>query len=707
MARTDWREHARRSREKKAARGKKNKGAPRPDARLARLFSRIGQPAAREFTPDPFQEEAVAAVAEADCLVTAPTGSGKTWIAVKAMERVLAQGGRCWYASPLKALSNSKHIEFSAHFGAGEVGIVTGDRRENTAARLIVGTTEILRNQLYDCMHRGSDIAADLVVLDEAHYLGDEDRGVVWEETIIYLPARVPLLLLSATIGNAEAIAEWISRIRERPCRVVRETNRPVPLAHLFYHPSGALLPLTETIKKSGHKKIVLDHKLCSMLKGRRPGHKRFYGRPPQISEILETLARTKLLPAIFFLKSRRDCDMAATHFAQRVTIDRERSRERNAFVDVSVAAHPYLAEHPQLAAVRRNAVAAHHAGQLPAWKLLVEQLLSRGLLDAVFATSTVAAGVNFPARSVVILDSDRFNGKEFSPLTPTEFLQMTGRAGRRGMDRIGFLLAVAGPFLDVEHLARLVAQPPGPVLSRIRIDFSMCLNLLMSHRLSDIEVVLEKSFARFLAEQARKKGKGGQISLWPDFLRHLRFLKEQGYVAEDDRLTEEGAWASALRADHPLVLAECIRHRVFPANDSRLLAALVSVFVPDRDMDAPIDRRSPGPRLVPAYERLSAAVLPLCRKMAKRGFSSRTPLLWPAATIYAWAGGADWEKARDITGMADGDLASLILRTADNLRQMTDLNDSFPELAKAARRAIARILRGPVSPTELYFGEE
>ncbi|MEW5734832.1 MAG: DEAD/DEAH box helicase [Thermodesulfobacteriota bacterium] len=704
MSHADWKEHARRSKGKGRRRAK-NKAEP--DQRLARLFCRIGSPAPRDFVPDPFQTEAVEAVAESDCLVTAPTGSGKTYIAVKAMERVLEAGGRCWYASPLKALSNSKFIEFSAHFGSRDVGILTGDRRENTQARLIVGTTEILRNQLYDCMHRGCDIGADLVVLDEAHYLGDADRGVVWEETIIYLPSRVPLLLLSATIGNAEAIAEWISRIRERPCRVVRETARPVPLAHLFLHPSGALLPLVETQKKGGKKRTVLDHRLYAMLKSRKPGKKRFYGKPPHISEIMEVLHKNNLLPAIFFLKSRRDCDVAATRLARPVTDDRARTRERNAYVDVTVAAHPYLEDHPQLPSLRRAAVAAHHAGQLPAWKLLVEQLLSRGLVDAVFATSTVAAGVNFPARTVVILDSDRFNGSDFAPLTATEFLQMTGRAGRRGMDRIGFLLAVAGPFLDVEHVARLVAEPPGPVLSRIRIDFSMCLNLLMSHTVADIEVVLERSFARFLAERAREGGKRRSVSLWPDFLRHLNFLKELSYVTEDDRLTEEGAWASALRADHPLLLAECIRRQVLPANDSRLLAALVAVFVPDRDQEAPINRRALGPRLIPAYDRLSAAVLPLCRKMASRGFSPRTPLLWPAATIYAWAGNAEWEEARSITEMADGDLASLILRTADNLRQITDLTDSFPELAKAARRAIGRILRGPVSPTELYLGEE
>jgi superfamily II RNA helicase len=180
------------------------------DSKLKKIFSRIGKPAPSDFVPDPFQLEAVQAAAMGDCLVTAPTGAGKTWIAQQVMTSVYETGGRVWYATPLKALTNAKLTEFSAHFGPEHVGILTGDRKENPNAPIIVGTTEILRNQLYDAMHRGLALRTDFVVLDEAHYLGDADRGVVWEETMIYLPRRIPLLLLSATIGNAKKFALWI-----------------------------------------------------------------------------------------------------------------------------------------------------------------------------------------------------------------------------------------------------------------------------------------------------------------------------------------------------------------------------------------------------------------------------------------------------------------------------------------------------------------
>ncbi|OPY88248.1 MAG: ski2-like helicase [Syntrophus sp. PtaU1.Bin208] len=607
----------------------------------------------------------------------APTGSGKTWIAEQAILSVFQRGGRCWYASPLKALSNAKWVEFSHRFGAEHVGILTGDTKENPDAPIIVGTTEILRNQLYDVMQRGRDLRCDLVILDEAHYLGDRDRGVVWEEIMIYLPVRVNLLLLSATIGNGDEIAAWLSTIRRKTCTVIREEKRPVPLFPLFLHPSGRIMPLMESRKLYGK---VTEYIVAG--KTRRLGKSAalFFG------EVVHLMEEYDLLPAIFFLKSRSECDVALKS-CTRLT---EKSSDERFYYDLEelLSRFPFLRQHRQLQCLVDYRVAAHHGGQLPAWKFFVETMMKKGHLRAIFATSTVAAGVNYPARTIVLFNSDLFNGHEFCPLSGTEFHQMTGRAGRRGLDNIGFMLAVPGRFMDLVHVKKLLYQPPDEIVSQIRNDFSMVLNLLLSQTPETIRDIFENS----LASYQRQK-----LNLWKEFLRHLEFLKVEGFVDASDRLTENGIWASKLRLDQPLLIAEGLRTRGFPEKDEKLLAALVAPFVYDSDQEILLDKRSIPRKLSRAFIRLVRNLGPLTERMTEAGFSVQPLYFWTSVAVYAWASGEDWDGILERIGVSDGEMAMLILRTADNLRQIVSLKETHPEMADLAMKARDAILREPV----------
>jgi superfamily II RNA helicase len=660
---------------------------PEIDPALKSVLAKIGKPQPVPFVPDAFQRDALEAIKKTDCLVIAPTGSGKTWIAREAMLSVLKNGGRSWYASPLKALSNSKWIEFGLHFESGNVGIITGDTKENTEAPIIVGTTEILRNQLYDAMHQGTDLNCDLVILDEAHFLGDLDRGVVWEEVMTYLPVRINLLLLSATIGNGEEIASWLTAIRKKLCVVVKEEKRPVPLYPLFLHPSGRLLPFLDGKKLSAPVADFLQKE-----SGRHFAHRRM----PEYGSIIRILERFSLLPAIFFLKSRSECDAALT--AKEFLSPLHPSDDFDTSLQELLQRFPSLHNHRQLKALQSFGIAAHHGGQLPAWKLLVEEMMNRGHLRAIFATSTIAAGVNFPARTIVLFNSDLFNGRDFQPMSATEFRQMTGRAGRRGLDKIGFMLAISGKFMDIGHVRSLLFKAPEDILSQLKNDFAMVLNLLMSQKPSDIKEIFERSLAAYQQnERQRNSAQRAARKLWVDFCRHLDFLKAEGFVSDEESLTADGFWAARLRLDAPLLVAECLRQQCFPEQNERLLAAVVALFAYDRDTEISVAVKDLPPKLTAALKKTFLVVRPLMRRLNAAGFV--TAKLTPAAGIamYYWAQGRSWESVIKATGFAEGDLATLILRTADSLRQIAALKDNYPDVAACAYRAREAILREPV----------
>ncbi|MCG8688986.1 MAG: ATP-dependent DNA helicase, partial [Desulfobacterales bacterium] len=324
----------------------------------------------------------------------------------------------------------------------------------------------------------------------------------------------------------------------------------------------------------------------------------------------------------------------------------------------------------------------------------------------------TVAAGVNFPARSVVILNSDRLNGRDFLSLTPSEFQQMAGRAGRRGMDKIGFGMVLPGKFMDISLIAKLVNAPPLNVESQIKIDFSMVLNLLLSHTPEQVRILLEKSFASYLIAKGHNTGKSGRKArkkfgadlehLWVDFMDHMEFLIQEGFVSPEDNkpasLTDDGIWASKLRIDSPLLVAEGLRQNLLPDRDPALLAAIMGAFVNEKEFkDDPLYQTALPKRLKDTFLDLRQGLKPFAIKMLKKGFPAPNLFIQPAILLNAWAHDTPWDELMHGSDYAEGDFARLILRTAENLRQMTKLNEDFPVIAKTAREAIDLILKEPV----------
>ncbi len=467
------------------------------------------------FDLDPFQREACEALEEGSgVLVCAPTGAGKTVVGEFAVHLALAQGRKCFYTTPIKALSNQKYNDLVGRHGADKVGLLTGDNSINGDAPVVVMTTEVLRNMLYT----GSTALRDLayVVMDEVHYLADRFRGAVWEEVIIHLPASVMLVSLSATVSNAEEFAEWLVTVRGET-RVVVTEHRPVPLWQhmlvgkrmfdLFHDAAAAQMHEVHPELLRHTRDLARRMEYDGPARG-RPGRGRRTIGPPR-PDVVERLDREGLLPAILFVFSRAGCDAAVQqclHAGLRLTDPDERAEIRQV-VEARTSAIPsedltVLGYYEWLDGLERG-LAAHHAGMLPAFKEVVEELFVRGLVKAVFATETLALGINMPARCVVLERLVKFNGEAHVDLTPGEYTQLTGRAGRRGIDVEGHAVVIWSPEVDPRHVAGLASTRTYPLRSSFRPSYNMAVNLVGSVGAEAARELLESSFAQFQADRS------------------------------------------------------------------------------------------------------------------------------------------------------------------------------------------------------------
>ncbi len=501
------------------------------------------------FPLDDFQLEAMDALNQGhSVVVSAPTGSGKTLIGEYAIHRALAHGQKVFYTTPLKALSNQKLRDFRDQFGAENVGLMTGDLSVNREASIVVMTTEIFRNMLYAEADEHDDPLADVeaVVLDECHYMNDSQRGTVWEESIIHCPPTVQLVALSATVANAGQLTDWIEKVHG-PTTLVMSDHRPVPLQFSFCSAKG-LHPLLNEAGTGLHPN-------CKVWRAPK-GHKR-KGRsqrppqpePPPISFVVAQMAERQMLPAIYFIFSRRGCDKAMRDLGVQCLVTQEEQARIKERLTAYSHDNPEAVRDGIHADALLRGIAAHHAGVLPAWKELIEELFQQGLVKVVFATETLAAGINMPARSTVMAAHANRTARGHRPLRGSEFLQRAGRAGRRGLDSQGYVVTVQSRFEGVREAGQLATSPADPLVSQFTPSYGMVLNLLQRHDLAKARELVERSFGRYLAgldlvedeenlsqlrlQLSQLEGVAGDIP-WEDF---EDYEKMRGRLREERRL--------------------------------------------------------------------------------------------------------------------------------------------------------------------------
>jgi ATP-dependent RNA helicase HelY len=525
-----------------------------PAEAYAAARDRVARPRLAEFagtlpfTLDGFQRTACSALEDGHgVLVCAPTGAGKTVVGEFAVHLALAQGLKCFYTTPIKALSNQKYADLTARYGTAAVGLLTGDTSLNGDAQVVVMTTEVLRNMIYARSRQLDQLG--YVVMDEVHYLADRFRGAVWEEVILQLPEHVALVSLSATVSNAEEFGDWLVTVRGDTAVVVDE-HRPVPLwqhmmvgnrlLDLFAEAKGARASQRASASeertapasrpsntgRSADGELQVDPDLVRTTRDldrqaatavwdrsrrtrtaappRRTGF-----RPPSRITVLDRLDRAGLLPAITFVFSRAGCDAAVAQCVRaglRLTTDDEVAEIRRVVErrtgDLPQADLGVLGYWEWREALERG-IAAHHAGLLPAFKETVEELFVRGLVRAVFATETLALGINMPARTVVLERLVKFNGEAHAELTPGEYTQLTGRAGRRGIDVEGHAVVVWQPGVDPEQVAGLASTRTYPLRSSFRPGYNMAVNLVGRLGVAAARELLEQSFGQFQADRS------------------------------------------------------------------------------------------------------------------------------------------------------------------------------------------------------------
>lgn len=627
------------------------------------------------FALDSFQEKAVRAIDEGKSLiVAAPTGCGKTLVAEYAAEASMKTGRRVIYTAPIKALSNQKFRDFRKRFGDAVVGIHTGDVTINPEGRILIMTTEIFRNLILENSPRLGDVL--YAIFDEIHYLDDPERGTVWEESIILAPRHIRFMCLSATVPNLHELAQWMEAVRGSQVTVIEESHRPVPLKHFLYSPKYKVMNLKEVarmyLKNPNQRKALLRKK-------------------PSARSVVKHVLDTGHYPILYFCFNRNGCERNAHMHSWLTLLSREEHSRVRVMVDDLVEQY-HLGSYDRLQAMRQlweTGVAYHHAGILPAAKEIVERLFSSGLIKLLFCTETFALGVNMPASTVIFDTLEKFDGVDFNYLMTRQYNQIAGRAGRRGMDEVGYVYAQIVPeATDPREVERLWSGRNEVISSRFFASYSTILSLYSQFG--------EGSFDLF--RRSLRNFRKGQFSFTHSYrqeeeqiVNRIAFLQAAGFLS-GTTLTDKGRLAMAVNG-YEIQAAELYYSRSFDECSPAQLPVVIAALITEESR-----RRNARPVSDVKMRFHAEGVIHRLRSREIR-HNIDAPVreldFSLAAPVFAWASGCTLSELESF-GVPEGDLVRVLRMTVQLLRTLRDtIPDPF--IADRMHESLALVNRGVV----------
>ncbi len=632
----------------------------------------------KNYVLDEFQEEAIKNIdLNHSVVVSAATGTGKTLIADYIIDKAVKEGKKVIYTAPIKALSNQKYKDFKKEYG-DKVGILTGDLVINDRAPILVMTTEIYRNML---LEHSVVTGLSYVIFDEIHYMNDRERGTVWEESIIFSSKDVRFLCLSATIPNAKEFAMWIQTIKEHRVEVVLNMKRAVPLKHyLFSNEDG---PKDPRVMKKIVEMEKAEHRFQNVQRGRMGQRKiHIHTLPPNHLLLVEYLKANDLLNAIFFVLSRRLCGVYGLEASRKFdfTDSKQKARIMEQYSDIIPQRLRSMKSIQQLNSMIVRGVAIHHAGLLPQAKELVETLFEEGLISVLYTTETFAVGINMPARSVCFDSMRKFDGMSFRYLFSKEYHQIAGRAGRRGIDEVGYVFAMIDKKMtDIEKLVSIVSSDSEPIISQFRLGANTVLNLVDNYDAHQIEEILKSNFDYFLKKQHDNK----QIRILRSYNNILRKLIKFGYVSESLVLTAKGRIACRLYADE-LLLTELLFNGVFNhCTETEINIVIGSIVYEPRRAD-----KFHSPRK--AHIQIN---LPKGNAIIDAELNHKNIQL-VGDFVHYWSDGGDFKSLIEMTNLLEGDIIRFFRQIIDRLGQIKKAEGT---LSDKISNCIARLDRDVV----------